>query len=289
MDKFKNFLAGILVGLANITPGLCSATVAIVIGVYDQIVIALSLDFRYIKQHFWSLMCTALGIAIGIFGFSFLIDYLMTNFEISSTYFFLGLLLGTTPVLVTRARKIAEDTPHAWLKYVVFAVFFAIIASLIFIHPEQSAVFNKLTLKTAGLLFLGGILGAVAVILPGLSGSFLLLMLGVYTSIISAIKTLNILFILPFAFGMVFGLVFGAKMMKALLKRYPKLTYFGIIGMVFGSVVSVFPGFRTGWGIVLDVVLLVLGFGIAYILSKNKTAESIENDELLNQNNDDTM
>lgn len=278
MKYLLTYLKSVLVGLANIVPGLCSATVCIVVGIYDDLVYALSLDFGFIKKNWLKLLCIGLGILTGIFGFSFLVSYLMTHFKISSIYFFLGLLIGSMPLLIKKANSLPTDVKNEKVKYFVAVISFILMALMILIkQPNSNQIITTLDFATVSLIFVGGIVGAIAVILPGISGGFLLLLMGIYTTLINAVKTLNILTILPFVFGMIIGLILGAKFMKKMLNKYPKLTYYAIIGLVFGSLIALFPGFRTGWFIALDILIFIVGFVIAYILSTHKKVIDNEN------------
>lgn len=277
MKYFLTYLKSILIGLANIVPGLCSATVCLIVGVYDDLVFALSLDFDFIKKNWLKLLCIGLGVLTGIFGFSFLVSYMMTHYKISSIFLFLGLLIGSMPVLFKKAHSFQDEVKNKSTKYIVAIVAFVLMALTIFIkQPNANNIITTLDFATISLIFVGGILGAFAVILPGISGGFLLLLLGIYTTLINAIKTFNILTLLPFVFGMIIGLVLGAKFMKSMLKKYPKITYCAIIGLVFGSLIGLFPGFRTGWLVLIDLVIFALGFVVAFLLSINKKVKQKE-------------
>lgn len=278
MKYFLIYLKSILVGLANIIPGLCSATVCLVVGIYDDLVYALSLDFGFIKKNWLKLLCIGLGVLTGIFGFSFLVSYLMTNYRTSSIYLFLSLLIGSMPLLIKKANSLPSDVKNKKTKYIIAILFFVLMALTILIkQPNANQIISTLNFASIMLIFVGGIIGAFAVILPGISGGFLLLLMGIYATLINAIKTFNILTLLPFICGMIIGLILGAKFMKKMLNKYPKLTYYAIIGLVFGSLIALFPGFRTGWLIVLDVLIFIVGFVIAYILSIHKKVKNKEN------------
>lgn len=267
MKYFLKFIKGLIVGIANIIPGLCSGSVAIILSVYDDMIIALSLDFAYMKKHWFELCLLCIGILFGIFGFSYLISELLKSHYNISIFFFMGLVLGSVPLLFKKAKN-TSDSKKKFIKYIWFAAMIALIIGLSFVSVVDNAVvYNVLDFKLFIFLFLAGVIGAVGMIVPGLSGSFLLLLLGLYSTLINAVKNLNFLILLPFALGAVLGLVFGAKFIKLMMKKHPKITYYAIIGLVIGSVFALYPGFGAGINILYEILSLIFGITVSILLS----------------------
>ena len=123
-------------------------------------------------------------------------------------------------------------------------------------------------------LLLGVTVAAVAMIIPGVSGSFVMVLLGLYTTVIGAIKSLDFMILIPTAIGVFIGIVFGAKLISALMKRYSLLVYSAIMGLVIGSLYAVFPdGFGLNLETLAGFVALIIGGAIAVLVGKNTEVE----------------
>ena len=129
---------------------------------------------------------------------------------------------------------------------------------------------GRMTVSTIALLFVAGVAAAIAMIIPGISGSFLILALGMYGTIISAVARLDVLFLLPFALGALVGIIFGASLVRFLMEKIPSHTYAAILGLIVGSVVIIFPGVGEIAVMLISVAALALGFSLAYFSSKNE-------------------
>ena len=123
-------------------------------------------------------------------------------------------------------------------------------------------------------LLLGVTVAAIAMIIPGVSGSFVMVLLGIYTTVIGAIKSLDFMILIPTAIGVFIGIVFGAKLISALMKRYSLLVYSAIMGLVLGSLYAVFPdGFGFNLETLAGFVALIIGGAIAVLVGKNTKVE----------------
>ena len=119
-------------------------------------------------------------------------------------------------------------------------------------------------------LFGAGFIAAATMILPGVSGSFVLLLLGLYDSIITAVTTFNIPVIAVVGIGVVFGFLLMTKIIETLFRKYPQAAYCAILGLVIGSVYTIYPGFSFSLQGVVSVVTFVVGFGAAYLMGKSE-------------------
>ena len=141
--------------------------------------------------------------------------------------------------------------------------------SVSFSYTYQSNIMLSLTLLG------GAALAAVAMIIPGVSGSFIMVLLGIYTTIIGAIKSLDFAILIPTAIGVVLGIVFGAKLISALMKRYSMLVYSAIMGLVIGSLYAVFPdGIGFNLQTLIGVFAFIAGGIIALITGKHTKVET---------------
>ncbi len=129
-------------------------------------------------------------------------------------------------------------------------------------------IIDELSLRNAIMLFASGFVAASAMVIPGLSGSFILIVFGVYNSIIVAVSELNILILIPFGVGVILGFLCMIRVIEYLLKAFKIQTYMGILGLVTGSLVLIFPGFEFSMVGLTCILSLILGFAISYFMCK---------------------
>lgn len=164
------FCSGILLALANLIPGVSGGTIAVVCKIYDKLLAVFSLDFKKINAEWKSYLFLILGIVIGIFGLSYLIKYLLDNFPLQSNFFFLGIILGSIPMISRKAFK--KVSPVSIVLCVVFFLLLAVpqILSFLDIQIFDQGGFN-INLTSPWYLFICGFVAAVAMIIPGISCS----------------------------------------------------------------------------------------------------------------------
>lgn len=287
-NSIKTFIIGIIIGIANVIPGVSGGTLVVVFNIYDKFVNAITLNIKKIINNWKFILPLFLGMAIGIIFFSKGITLLYKNYPIQANYFFSGLIAGSIPLLFKYSiKKYDSKQINSKLKYALIGVFI-LIGILIILGFEalqkttsdsvNSTILPDFSLSLSIKLLIGGILAAFAMIIPGISGSLLLLTMGVYTTIISAISAffsketiLNSLFIIiPTGIGILIGLFLGAKLISILIKKIPNYSYSVILGLIIGSLIIIFPGFSNINGFILfaSSICFLLGFCLAYFSSK---------------------
>lgn len=287
-NSIKTFIIGIIIGIANVIPGVSGGTLVVVFNIYDKFVNAITLNIKKIINNWKFILPLFLGMAIGIIFFSKGITLLYKNYPIQANYFFSGLIAGSIPLLFNYSiKKYDSKQINSKLKYALIGVFI-LIGILIILGFEtlqkttsdsvNSTILPDFSLSLSIKLLIGGILAAFAMIIPGISGSLLLLTMGVYTTIISAISAffsketiLNSLFIIiPTGIGILIGLFLGAKLISILIKKIPNYSYSVILGLIIGSLIIIFPGFSNINGFILfaSSICFLLGFCLAYFSSK---------------------
>lgn len=241
---FKLFLKGIVIGIANIIPGVSGGTLAVILGVYEKLTEAIgnffispmSKKIEYGKFLF-SLL---LGALVGVRAFAQVIIYTFTNYPKSTASFFILLILVTLPCIIKN-----EDKRN--LKNILFFVLGGVF-TLIFIgincylQPNKSLIIPQITSLYLLKLFVCGVVAAGAMVIPGISGSLLLLMFGEYKNINFFIVNLNTTYVLPlfiFGLGVLLGLIFVSKLMNILIIKYRSYTLFFVTGIVLLSVVQI--------------------------------------------------
>ena len=148
----------------------------------------------------------------------------------------------------------------------------ALMAAMAVLRPaEDAASYTVLTLPLFGILVAVGALAALAMILPGTSGSFLLLVIGLYRTIVQAVSDLNIALIIPVAIGTIAGLFAGAALIRYLLEKAPRETYGAVLGLVAGSLIVLYPGgLGSGSAVLFSVLAAITGFAVSFIFGRQK-------------------
>lgn len=263
MKKIINVIKGVIVGIATLVPGVSGGTMAIIVGIYDQLIHSISAFFKDVKKNIIFLGTVGIGAIIGIGAFSKLVEYCLNNFKMPTVYLFLGIILGGIPILYKKT-EVAHKKKSDWL---YFGIGFVIILIMSLYSGTIVNLANSEGLIKAIFLFIAGTIIAVALILPGISTSFLLLVLGLYDITLSAINNLDFGYLIPICLGAGFGVIATTKVLENLMKNKPRPTYMMILGFVLGSIIEVFPGIPSGMNILTSIVTFVLGYIIIKIMS----------------------
>lgn len=369
MSKFsfylKTFICGLAFGIANVIPGVSGGTMLVVFGIYDKLTEAIS-GIKTIFKNIGFLISFCLGAGAGILGFAYVITWLFEQFGVQTNMFFIGLILGSVPLIVRTATETEKVKPLCILPFVLglaavvgltmlesssntesfsmtesingdsttisiinnsdraieswsieienggcFDVGYDITGAEVGVNvstfdkikqifgasisdqlnlitsikgveiaPGETYCFSfsnaeadnaikvpftfsdmslsvsyKMDIMFFMTMLVALFIAAVAMIIPGVSGSFVMMLLGVYSTVIAALKDFNLMIIIPCAIGAILGIILGAKLISTLLKKYSLMVYSLIMGLVIGSVYAILPqgfGFNleTGYGFV---------------------------------------
>ena len=268
MDWIKNILIGIVVGVSNVIPGVSGGTMAVVFGIYDKAISSITNFFKDWKKNTRFLGTLACGAVLGILLFTNLIEFCLDNYPQQTNFLFIGLIVGTVPLLYNKVT----ETKLNKVNILWFVIAFAIAFAMAWIgDPESNGkIIENISGMNSVKLFGAGFIAAATMILPGVSGSFVLLLLGLYDSIITAVTTFNIPVIAVVGIGVVFGFLLMTKIIETLFRKYPQAAYCAILGLVIGSVYTIYPGFSFSLQGVVSVVTFVVGFGAAYLMGKSE-------------------
>lgn len=268
--EWKNLYRGVLMGVSDLIPGISGGTIAVVLGIYDRLLAAISGFFsREWKKQLGFLIPLGVGIGAALLLLSRLIEYLLASYYEPTQFFFTGLILGVLPLIL---RKAEARTKFKAVHVVVLIVAAGLLASTAFLRTDATSdPITVLTWSNGIGLFLSGWLASMAMLLPGISGSFVLLLLGVYSTAISALSSLNIGIIAVIGAGVVVGFVVSSRLIRYLLDLFPYMTYAVIIGLILGSIVIVFPGIPSGTGMMATSVgTLLLGLIVAVFMGRKE-------------------
>lgn len=297
MTFIIDLIKGIFIGIANIIPGVSGGTMAVSLGIYDKLIASISNLLKDWKKSLITLLPIILGCAIGIAGFAYAIEYLLSNHTFITCMTFVGLILGGIPVLVTSLRQILHQSKRSiGLSGVIsFLVLFAIAAFLPLLNSETE-VLRTFTATPGTLisLFLVGVIASATMVIPGVSGSLVMMILGYYYGIIGAVKAFltslksldmvgvmdNFWLLLPFGIGVLLGIFLIAKLITFLFEKYGIQTYCAILGLIVASPLAIF--YNTGlFGqlsslsigtVLLGIVLAVAGAFITSLLGEKTDA-----------------
>ena len=282
-------LRGAVMGVANIIPGVSGGTMAVSMGIYDRIIYAVNHIFKKFKECIRDLLPIIIGILVGLFAFAALVGYLLGTksdtiplTRLPTNFAFIGLILGGLPAIYKRVNMKKAGVAGI----ILFVIFFAIVVGLpLLARPEARTVDHSI-----GIMLLMIPLGAIAsatMVIPGVSGSMILMLLGYYDSVINAMNELRtgdfsaLAILLPYVIGLLIGIVSIAKLIDFLLRKYPEYTFCAIFGLVIGSPVALLMqnkecfDIATTGNYIACAVCLVAGFVIAWLLSRLEKTEII--------------
>ncbi|GAB6170391.1 DUF368 domain-containing protein [Clostridium carnis] len=269
MEFLMNALKGMIIGVSNVIPGVSGGTMAVVMGIYDKIIYTVNNFFKDIKKSIIFIGSLGIGAITGILLFTNIIDYLLKNYNEQTNFFFIGLILGTAPLLYKKAteKKVSKGN------YIALVIGFIIVAGLGVLEKTNPNTAFLSTLFKPNMIgfFIAGFIAAATMILPGISGSFVLLLIGLYEPIIEVVKNFDIINMAVIGVGVIGGFLLMTKLIEGLFNKYPQTAYCTIFGLVVGSVFVIFPGFTFGVSGVISIISLLIGFVIAYIIGKNES------------------
>lgn len=264
MKKYLIYiLKGLLVGASMLIPGVSGGTMAIILNTYDDLLAAVSHFFKNPKKHALLLATFGGGGLLGIFLFSRVILAVTERFRFPMLFLFLGAILGGVPALWKKAG-IKKFRPYQ----ILFPVAGFLFVSALSLIPDNLFTGSSGGIVLIPLLLLAGILEAVALILPGISLSYMLLILGLYEPTMAAIHQLQFSFLIPMGVGLTIGTLAMIKALEKAMVTYPQVTYPVIIGFLFGSLPAVFPGIPSGINWLICPLTFAAGFLAIFYLSR---------------------
>lgn len=257
-------------GISDLIPGVSGGTIAVILGIYHRLLEAISGFFsKDWKKHIGFLLPLGIGMGSALLALSKIIRYLLEHHYQPTQFFFLGLVIGVLPQLFREADVKRSFTGRHWVLLLLAA---AAVASMAFLQPNEGAqLITERSIPNILGLFLAGWLASMAMLLPGISGSFILLLLGVYPTAIHALAERNIPLIIIIGTGVMIGFIISSKAIRYLLGQRPHITFAIIIGLVIGSISIVFPGFSEDIGtLLISVLTFIAGLFIVLLLGKKR-------------------
>ena len=274
-EKMILMVKGFVLGIANIIPGVSGGTLAITLGIYEQLINTVSHLFTNLKKNLEFIIPVGIGAVISILAMSKIINYSLNNFPIPTTLFFIGLIVGGVPLIYRNVKN--KEKKGSYI--ISFLATFALVMILAFAKTGNNVVsLSNLNIGMIGIIFLVGMIAAATMVIPGISGSFVLMLLGFYKPILNTISNItnfsllthNLTILIPFGIGVLVGIILIAKLIEYLLNKYETLTYYAILGFIISSIIALFIGLggnSVNLGqIIVGILLFIVGSIVGYKL-----------------------
>ena len=281
MKIIADILRGMLIGVANIIPGVSGGTMMVSMGVYDTIIGCINSLFKDVKRCIATLWPYVVGMGLGIVLLAKLLTFLLGTYPLQTNLAFIGLIFGGLPAILKQTKGDKKGLAGA----IAFALAFALVV-ILQILGEGNGQDAALTLGLGQLviLFFMGVIASATMVIPGVSGSMMLMLLGYYNPIVGTISrmidaliSVNVgemlsccAVLVPFGLGVVIGIFAIARLIEALFKSFKGQTYCAILGLVAASPVAILMA--TDYSLVTPVswvvgaVMLLAGYAAAYRL-----------------------
>lgn len=281
----KQLLKGAVIGVANIIPGVSGGTMAVSMGVYDKLIHALTHIVSEFKQSLKLIVPIVIGALLGIIGLAFVIEYLFANYPVQTNFLFIGLIVGGLPVIVRKLKETGKKI--SFPRGLVMVLFFAVVIGMAIIgETEGNAADVSFSVFNVIKLFAVGVIASATMVIPGVSGSMVLMLMGYYNVIIESITAFfKALFtfdmsgilagfgvLIPLGIGILVGIAGIAKLIEIIFVKAPDYAYCAIIGLIVASpiaiiVMSDFAAYSLV-SVLIGCVTFVIGYMIAMKLGE---------------------
>lgn len=277
-NNLFTIIKGLVIGIANIIPGVSGGTMAISVGAYDDLIGAVNNVRKDWKKSLKTLTPYGIGMILGIGLLSFVIEGAMRNYPLATACLFLGLILGGVPMLLNKAKVYKVRVPE-----ILSFLFMAGVIIFMTLTKSTDAATGPFATDAFSLLllFLVGIIAAATMVIPGVSGSMVLILLGYYNRILETLSNFirgvlsvnfqtmldNFIPLFPFGIGVLLGIALVAKLIEWLFVKYPSVTYAGIIGLVAASPFAIFGEIPLSSATPLMILISIVALGAGFYAS----------------------
>lgn len=250
MSVLKSFFKGVVIGIANIVPGVSGGTMMVSMGIYDRLIHCITHLFSEFRKSVLFLLPIAVGMVAAIGASSFGLTYLFDHFPIQTNLLFVGLILGGLPAIWKKVKGKSIKAGHL----IAGLLFFALVVGLAAVGETEGASADlSFGFVNVIILFGVGIITSATMVIPGVSGSMVLMLMGFYYPVLNTVKdffkalaafdTDGILtgcgVLIPFGLGVVAGIFGIAKLVEIIFEKFPLYAYWAIIGLIVSSPVAI--------------------------------------------------
>lgn len=279
----NGIIYGIFMGIFEVIPGISGGTLAFILGIYETLINSISNIKKNFKKSSKILIPILIGMGIGVYCFSFIISFLNKKYPMELNFFLTGLIVGIIPSIAVEAfsflktyssdeKKIKFFKTNAIKLYSCIFSFLLTLAIMILINyfsftlKASHNIIKTLNFYETLRFFIVGALASFCLMLPGCSGSLIMLVFGIYYSVIESIHTFNFIILFVVGLGILFGLLLGSKIISYFLKHFKAATFFAILGFIVGSCVSPLLNFLKSYYSILNLRFFII-HGIFSILT----------------------
>ena len=266
------FIKGFILGVANVIPGVSGGTLAVSLGLYERVLECVTTLFKKFKENLTFIMPIALGIGVAILSTSKLVTYALTNFKAQTIFLFVGLIFGGISLIMKKVKG-----QKSFFNICVLCIVFIFVLGLNFVKTDTFSIsFTNMKLIDYVLLALVCFIASAAMVIPGISGSFVLMVFGYYEKIMATISHLttfknigqDLIIITVFGIGVLLGILFMAKLITKLIEKNEVRTYFAIMGFVLSSIVVLLIEIGNFKFNFTNIATSILAFLWGYLLSR---------------------
>lgn len=274
----KSILKGMVIGIANIIPGVSGGTMMVSMGIYDKLIHCITHLFSEFKKSVLFLIPIAIGMGIAIIASSFGLEFLFANYPIQTNLLFIGLIVGGLPAIWKNVKGSSIKAGH-----ILAGVIFCALVVGLAVMGETEGNTASLTFSFVNVLklFGVGIIASATMVIPGVSGSMILLLMGYYNPILTAINDFmrslaafdlqGILagcgILIPFGIGVIVGIFAIAKLIEIIFAKFPLYAYWAIIGLIVASPIAILVMGTYPAVTVLSVVTGVIALGAGFVVA----------------------
>jgi len=260
----SDFIKGIAIGAGAILPGISSGVLCVIFGIYETLLNCVLNFFKNIKYNFKILFPIGLGTFCGVILLGNVLKYVFYAYPVQTKFLFIGLILGSIPELIKEACK---KQAFKWYYLIYLILAFGIGLFLVYLEDKlHSSTIVGASEFSFIFLLISGMLMSAGVIIPGVSSTLILMLLGCYDAYLLSVASLYIPFLFPLAIGLVIGSIIWMKIVRFLLNKYYAQTFFSIIGFTIGSVFVLYPGISSGTEGVIAILCFILGISCCSLL-----------------------
>ena len=262
--NLKDLMIGTLTGIISMLPGASGATILVIFGLYERLIGDLAHIRDRLLKDLRFIIVILIGVFIGMMICAFGLEFLIERWEIPTMFFFAALILAQVPDIRKLGKTEGEKTTYADL--VAFLGGFLIMIACLFLGEGGDVDVSPLMMILIGIIF------AISKMAPGISGSTVLLALGLYTPLMEAMTEFDLEFLLPVGIGLLIGVFGMSKIMDACITRHRRVTYSAILGLTVGSIVTVSiqacQGIDGTGGIIGGIIGIIIGLVFGILLSR---------------------
>lgn len=267
MHFILDYIKGIAIGAGAILPGISSGVLCVIFGIYENLINSLLGFFKNWKSNLLFLLPIILGGLTGVILFSNLLQLLFDYYPVYTKFTFIGLILGGIPCIF----KHVHSKNHFRLHYALYLLGSLFLAILLLLLEKNIGIYEPNYCRNTfsfSFFVMAGFLMSAGVVIPGISSTVILMLLGIYDIYLGAISIVNMSILFPMAIGLLIGGLLFLILIKKLLEHYPCQTYYAIIGFVLGSIPVLYPGFSFDMSSLISLTLLIIGFIVGLNLEK---------------------